>query len=161
MIFPLKIIIWNGDITIHCLQNDPHDYRDIEPYIYNIYNWLLKFKSYVKSQSSVIFDIIMQIKVNVLINNLIKDKYNQYHMEIVSFIFICKWKKLQYFYIIYIYIHKNKMQITSTQASKVFLCTRSQDLILLHTIICWHGGLQLSGVGISMISDNSGVWFFY
>ena len=67
---------------MHCLQNDPHDYRDIEQYIYNIYNWLLKFKSYVKSQSSVIFDIIMQIKVNVLINNLIKDKYNQYHMEI-------------------------------------------------------------------------------
>ena len=75
---------------MHCLQNDPHDYRDIEPYIYIIYNWLLKFKSYVKSQSSVIFDIIMQIKVNVLINNLIKDKYNQYHLEIVSFIFSCK-----------------------------------------------------------------------
>ena len=74
------------------LQNDPHDYRDIAPYIYYIYNWLLKFKTYVKSQSSVIIDIIMQIKFNVLINNLIKDKYNQYHMEIVSFIFICKWK---------------------------------------------------------------------
>ena len=43
--------------------------------------------------------ILMQIKVNVLINNLIKDKYTQYHMEIVSFIFICKWKNLQYFYI--------------------------------------------------------------
>ena len=46
-----------------------------------------------------IFDIIIEIKVNVLINNQIKDKYNQYHMEIVSFIFSCKWKKLQYFYI--------------------------------------------------------------
>ena len=123
----------------HCLQNDPHDYCDIAPCIYNIENWLLKFKTYVKIQSSVIFDIIMQIKVNVLINNLIKDKYTQYHMEIVSFIFIWKWKKLQYFYINR-YTHKQEQDAhhKHTGTKSVSMYTQSGfDFVTHYHMLAW------------------------
>ena len=60
-------------------------------------------------------------------------------MEIVSCIFICKWKNCNSSIEMLVYTHtyhqNNKMHITSTQASKVFLCTQSQDLILIHYLM--------------------------